>query len=62
VIRIDNQQYWLYAAVDPKSNELLHVRLFSTTTTALTELFLQELTEKTRRRERRVSCRFSKTS
>ncbi|QCC57181.1 IS6 family transposase (plasmid) [Natrinema thermotolerans] len=46
VIRIDNQQYWLYAAVAPKSNELLHIRLFSTTTTALTELFSQELTEK----------------
>ncbi|ELZ16935.1 transposase [Natrinema thermotolerans DSM 11552] len=46
VIRIDNQQYWLYASVGPKSNELPHIRLFSTTTTALTELFLQELTEK----------------
>jgi len=46
VIRIDGQQYWLYAAVDPGTNEFLHVRLFTTTTTALTERFLQELREK----------------
>jgi putative transposase len=46
VIRINDQQFWLYAAADPATNDLLHVRLFSTTTTALTELFLQELREK----------------
>ncbi len=46
VIRIDDQQYWLYAAVNPETNELLHIRLFSTTTTALTEIFLRELAEK----------------
>jgi putative transposase len=46
VIHINNQQYWLYAAADPQSNELLHVRLFSTTTTALTEIFLRELRQK----------------
>jgi len=46
VIRIDGQQYWLYAAVNPNSNRFLHVRLFSATTTALTERFLQELREK----------------
>jgi len=46
VIRINDQQYWLYAAADPETNELLHVRLFSTTTTALTEIFLRELREK----------------
>ncbi len=33
VIRINNQQYWLYAAADPDTNELLYLRLFSTTTT-----------------------------
>jgi putative transposase len=43
VIRIDDQQYWLYAAADPETNELLHLRLFYTTTTALTEIFLREL-------------------
>ena len=46
VIRINDQQFWLYAAADPQSNELLHVRLFATTTTALTEMFLRELREK----------------
>ena len=46
VIRINDQQFWLYAAADPETNELLHVRLFSTTTTALTEIFLRELRQK----------------
>ena len=46
VIRIDNQQYWLYAAADPDTNELLHLRLFTVTTTALTEIFLRELRQK----------------
>ncbi|SFH58558.1 putative transposase [Halorubrum aquaticum] len=46
VIRINDQQFWLYAAADPETNDLLHLRLFSTTTTALTEMFLRELREK----------------
>ena len=46
VIRINGQQFWLYAAVDPKANEFLHVRLYTTTTTALTERFLRELRKK----------------
>ncbi|SDY74502.1 IS6 family transposase [Halopenitus persicus] len=46
VIRINDQQFWLYAAADPQSNELLHVRLFATATTALTEIFLRELCQK----------------
>jgi len=46
VIRINDQQYWLYAAVNPETNELLHVRLFSTTATALTGIFLRELRQK----------------
>lgn len=46
VIRINSQQYWLYAAADPDTNHLLHVRLFLTTTTAVTQIFLQELREK----------------
>ena len=46
VIRINGQQFWLYAAVDPDTNKFLHVRLFTTTTTALTQQFLQELREK----------------
>jgi putative transposase len=37
VIRINDQQFWLCAAADSETNELLHVRLFATTTTTLTE-------------------------
>lgn len=46
MIWINDQQYWLYAAVDPETNHLLHVRFFSTTTTVLTEMFLWELRKK----------------
>ncbi|RLM83362.1 IS6 family transposase [Halobellus sp. Atlit-38R] len=46
VIQVNDQRYWLYAAVDPATNRLLHVRLFPTRTQALTEMFLAELTEK----------------
>ncbi|WP_436348116.1 IS6 family transposase [Natronorubrum sp. FCH18a] len=46
VIQLDDHRYWLYTAVDPETNNILHIRLYSTTTTALTERFLQELTEK----------------
>jgi putative transposase len=46
VIRINGQQFWLYAAVDPDMNRFLHIRLFITTTTALTQQFLRELQEK----------------
>jgi putative transposase len=46
VIRINGQQFWLYAAVNPDTNRFLHIRLFTTTTTALTQQFLRELREK----------------
>ena len=39
VIRVNDQRYWLFAAVDPATNRLLYVRLFSTRTQALTEMF-----------------------
>ncbi len=32
VIRLNNEQYWLYAAVDPETNELLHTELELTRT------------------------------
>jgi len=28
VIRIDDQQYWLYAAIDPETNTFLHILLY----------------------------------
>ncbi|MDF9748570.1 IS6 family transposase [Natrinema salsiterrestre] len=46
VIQLDEYRYWLYTAVDPETNKILHIRLYSTTTTVLTERFLQELAEK----------------
>ena len=46
MIRINDQQFWLYAAGDPTTNDLLHVRLFASTTIALTEMFLRELRDK----------------
>ena len=47
VIRINDQQFWLYAAADPDTNDLLHLRLFATTTTALTRIFLRKLLKNT---------------
>jgi len=46
VIRLNDEQYWLYAAVDPETNELLHTKLEPTTTKVLAHPFLAELDEK----------------
>jgi transposase-like protein len=48
VIQVNDQRHWLYAAVDPTTNEILHVRLFQTRKTQLTLLFLRELQQKSR--------------
>jgi transposase-like protein len=32
VIQLNTKRYWLYAAVDPETNELLHTKLKPTTT------------------------------
>ena len=36
VIQVNDERRWLYAAVDPETNEFLHARLFPTRTTQLT--------------------------
>ncbi|TMT87367.1 IS6 family transposase [Haloterrigena sp. H1] len=46
VIRLNDEQYWLYAAVDPETNELLHTKLEPTTTKVLAHSFLTEISEK----------------
>jgi len=46
VVQLDDQQYWLYAAVDTETNEFLHTRLETTTNSALAKRFLAELREK----------------
>ena len=43
VIQVNDERHWLFAAVDPATNKLLHVRLFHTRTTQLTIAFLREL-------------------
>ncbi|WP_423750602.1 IS6 family transposase [Salinirarus marinus] len=45
VIQLNDERYWLYAAVDPNTNRLL-LRLYPTRTTAITSMFLSELREK----------------
>ena len=46
MIRINDEQYWLYAAVDPQTNRFLHVQLFPTYSIPITKEFLAELVEK----------------
>jgi putative transposase len=46
VIRVNDEQYRLYAVVDLDTNRYLHIRLFPTYKTALTGIFLRELREK----------------
>ncbi|SEP31087.1 Transposase (or an inactivated derivative), partial [Halorientalis persicus] len=46
VIRLNNEQYWLYAAVDPDTNELLHTKLEPTRTNVIARAFFAELREK----------------
>ena len=43
VIRLNDEQYWLYAAVDPETNYLLHTQLEPTTNNALPDRFLTDL-------------------
>jgi putative transposase len=45
-IRINDEQYWLYAAVDPETNRILHLRLFPAYTIPIAREFLTELAEK----------------
>jgi putative transposase len=45
VIQVNDERHWLFVAVDPETNEILHTRLFQTRTTQLTVLFLRELRE-----------------
>ena len=46
VIRLDDEQYWLYAAVDPETNDLLHTQLEPTTNNALADRFFADLRDK----------------
>ena len=46
VIQLNNEQYRLYAAVDPKTNDILHTTLEPTTNSVLAQAFAAELREK----------------
>jgi putative transposase len=46
VIRLNDERYWLYAAVDPDTNELLHTTLKPTRTNVIARTFFAELREK----------------
>ena len=46
VIRLNNERYWLYAAVDPETNKLSHTQLGTTTNSVLAQQFLATLREK----------------
>ena len=46
VIQLNSERYWLYAAVDPNTNRLLHVWLYPTRTSTVSSMFLSELHEK----------------
>ncbi len=46
VIRLNNEQYWLYAAVDPETNKLLHTKLEPTRTNVFAHAFFADLREK----------------
>ncbi|MCU4744830.1 IS6 family transposase [Natronoglomus mannanivorans] len=46
VIRLNDEQYWLYAAVDPESNNLLHTTLEPTRNKVIASSFFRKLCEK----------------
>jgi len=43
VIRLNDDKYWLYAAVDPETNELLHTSLEPTRTNVIAHGFFHDL-------------------
>jgi len=43
MIRLHGQQFWLYGAVDPYTNEIFHVSLYPTATKQTARWFLTEL-------------------
>jgi transposase-like protein len=46
VIRVNDQQYWLYAAIDTETSKYLHVQLFPTYNSGVASIFLGELKQK----------------
>jgi transposase-like protein len=47
VIGLNDEQYWLYTAVDPETSKLLHTTLETTTNKAISHALFAELRENT---------------
>lgn len=43
---VHDERFWMYADVSPRNKHLLYIRLFHSTTTVATEIFLRELNQK----------------
>jgi putative transposase len=46
VVKVDGERFWLYAAVEPDTNVILHVALYSTRNIVTTKMLLGDLAEK----------------
>lgn len=46
MIQFNGERFWLYAAVDPATNEFLHVGFYNRCVMAFSEQFIAELLEK----------------
>ncbi len=46
VIQLNDERYWVYAAVDPETNELLHTSLELTTNIVIAQTYLVKVSEK----------------
>lgn len=46
MIQLDDEHYWLYATVDPATNELPHTKLEPTRTNVIAHAVFAELREK----------------
>ncbi|MFB6198666.1 MAG: IS6 family transposase, partial [Halobacteriaceae archaeon] len=46
VVKVNGERFWLYAAVEPETNVILHIGLYSARTAVVTKMFLRELQEK----------------
>jgi len=46
MIQLGDEQYWLYAAVDPDSNDLPYTKLDTTRTDVIADQFFAKLREK----------------
>lgn len=46
IMKINGGHHWVFAAVNPETNEVLHVGVYTARSTMSTKLFLLELEEK----------------